>query len=107
MYMVMTPATIAGALRLARSMGLVIPARPQATMAAPAIGTFVGNRQAAGTAPSFNSDLSWNALGVGMGLDNEIKINEAALGKFMPSKSKKVESYGNGFLYTPKDWGLA
>lgn len=77
------------------------------SMAAPAIGTFVGNRQANSAASSFNSDLSWNALGVGMGLDNEIKINEAALGKFMPSKSKKVESYGNGFLYTPKDWGLA
>lgn len=44
MYIVMTPATMAGALRLASSMGLVIPARPQATMAAPAIGDMVRPR---------------------------------------------------------------
>ena len=75
---------------------------------APALGTFAQNSgsKTQGVTSLFDSALSWDALSTGMGLDNKIKINEAALGQFMPSKGKKVESYGSGFLYQAKDWGI-
>ena len=82
---------------------------------APAVGTFMSNRQQSqpaamptasyGGLPEIND--SWDAMSFGMGLDTDIKINEAALGQFLPSKdTKRVDSYGEGFLYSPKKWGL-
>lgn len=82
---------------------------------APAVGSFMGGMQGQSASKATKSpqgasyqglpgiDQSWTDLAMGAGVENQIKINDATFGKFLPSK--KVESYQSGFNYN-KNWGL-
>lgn len=79
---------------------------------APAATTYFGNRQTGGVATASYKGLtdindSWDSMSFAMGLDDPIKINESAVGQFLPAKNPlKVDSYGSGFTYSPKKWGI-